>query len=489
MKKEMKMNRLTTTLVFGVSGLAAYAASQSIPRTLPEIHRGQESASYRDVAKFVLPAVVSIEATTKPTLAKAHFEPFGQIPGLPDELRKRFEDATPEPEQPGPRHGLGSGFIIDPSGIIVTNTHVVRNAQRVEVVLHDGSRFAAKDIKSDPKTDLAVLRIETGASLPTLRWGDSSEMEIGDRVLAVGAPLGMTGTVTSGIISAKGRDIHMNQYEDFLQTDAAINPGNSGGPLVNLHGEVIGVNSAIKSGTGGFQGIGLAISSRLAQNVVDRLQKDGTVHRGYLGVQVRPLEPDVAKGLGLTGKPGVVVAKVMPDTPAAAAGLEDGDVIIRIAGQSVQDGHDLQMKVANLPLEKSVEITVVRDGAEKELRVAIREQPEQYGVAAAEPGEREPQTANLEAIGAKVTPITPELAKESGLPAKAQGVLVTEVDENGVAARAGLRRGTLIEKIDRHPVHTVDDARAQLQRGSLVSGILVQVSSAQGGTSYVVLKS
>ena len=482
------MTRLTTTLVFGVSGLAAYAASQAMPRTLPEIHRGQESNSYRDVAKFVLPAVVSIEATGKPSVAKAHFEPFGQIPGLPDELRKRFEDAIPEPEDPGPRHGLGSGFIIDPSGTIVTNAHVVKNAQRVEVVLPDGNRFTAKDIKTDPKTDLAVLRIETGTSLPALKWGDSGEMEIGDRVLAIGAPLGMTGTVTSGIISAKGRDIHMNQYEDFLQTDAAINPGNSGGPLVNLNGAVIGVNSAIKSGTGGFQGIGLAISSRLAQTVVDGLLKDGTVHRAYLGVQVQALAPEVAKRLGLAGKSGVVVAKVLPGTPAAAAGLEDGDVIIRIAGQPVRDGHDLQMKVANLPLEKSVDITVVRDGTEKELHVAIAEQPQQYGMAAADTADQPSQTTNLEAMGAKVTAVTPELAKENGLPEKARGVLVAEVEENGVAARAGLRRGTLIEKMDQRPVHTVEEARAQLERGSLASGILLQVRTGSSGTSYVLLK-
>src|SRR6516225_7204521 len=329
--RRMEMNRLTTTLVFGVSGLAAYAASQAIPRTLPEIRHGQESTSYRDVAKYVLPAVVSIEATTKPSAAKAHFEPFGQIPGLPDELRKRFEDAVPEPEEHGPRHGLGSGFIIDPNGTIVTNAHVIKNAQRVEVVLQDGSRFAAKDIKSDAKTDLAVLRIETGASLPALSWGDSGEMEIGDRVLAIGAPLGMTGTVTSGIISAKGRDIHMNMYEDFLQTDAAINPGNSGGPLVNLAGEVVGINSAIKSGTGGFQGIGLAISSNLAKNVMDQLQQKGSVQRGYLGVSIQPLDAEVAARLGLAGKTGVVIAKVGPGTPAARSGLKDGDILTEFA--------------------------------------------------------------------------------------------------------------------------------------------------------------
>jgi serine protease Do len=314
-------------------------------------------------------------------------------------------------------------------------------------------------------------------------------MEIGDRVLAIGAPLGMTGTVTSGIISAKGRDIHMNQYEDFLQTDAAINPGNSGGPLVNLNGAVIGVNSAIKSGTGGFQGIGLAISSRLAQSVIDGLLKDGTVHRGYLGVQVQALSPEVGRRLGLAGKSGVVVAKVMSGTPAAAAGLEGGDVIIRIAGQSVLDGHDLQMKVANLPLNKSVDISVVRDGTEKELHVAIAEQPQQFGLAAADATDQQSQATNMEAIGAKVAAITPELAKENGLPEKARGVLVTDVDENGLAARAGLRRGTLIEKMDRHPVNTVEEARTQLERGSLTSGILVQVRTGSSGTSYVLLKS
>src|SRR5262245_13381521 len=213
------------------------------------------ASSYRDIVKRVLPAVVSIETTQKQTVAMLPSEesPFGNFPGLPDELRKRFEHQRPLPRDYAPHRGIGSGFVVDAKGTIVTNDHVVRNAEKVEVHLQDGRKFVSRDIKRDPKTDLAIVKIEAPEPLPYLEFGDSSAMEIGDRVLAVGAPLGMAGSVTSGIVSATGRDIHMNMYEDFLQTDAAINPGNSGGPLLNLEGKVIGVNSAIKSQTGGFQ--------------------------------------------------------------------------------------------------------------------------------------------------------------------------------------------------------------------------------------------
>jgi len=256
-----------------LAGVSGIYAGREMGNGAPRQTTLKELPSYRDVVRNVLPAVVSIEARHKARQSVAkqpqlNLPPFGNMPGLPDELRKELENHRfPSPETM-PRHAFGSGFIVDPTGLVLTNDHVVRGADEVEVHLQDGRKFMARDIKTDPKTDLAIVRLDTKDSLPFLKLGDSNAMEIGDRVLAVGAPLGLTGTVTSGIISAKGRDIHMNMYEDFLQTDAAINPGNSGGPLVNLDGEVIGINSAIKSGTGGFQGIGLAISSNLARNAM-----------------------------------------------------------------------------------------------------------------------------------------------------------------------------------------------------------------------------
>jgi serine protease Do len=344
----------------------------------------RDQGSYRALVQHVLPAVVSIEATPKPHFAGKKMTgpagPLDKIPSLPEEFRKKLEEFQGQPysfSPPKPARAFGSGFIVDAKGIILTNDHVVRDAERVQVTLQDGRKFTCRDIKRDPKTDLAILRIEAKESLPHLDLGDSDAMEIGDRVLAVGAPLGLTGSVTSGIISAKARDIHMNMYEDFLQTDAAINPGNSGGPLVNLEGQVIGINSAIKSETGGFQGIGLAISSNLVKSIMDQLLRDGAVHRGYLGIQAGPLEADVATHLGITDAAGAVISKVTPGGPAAQGGLQEGDVVTAVAGRPIKNVRDLQKTVAGLPAGKSAELRVVRDGARKTLSVTIAEQPKE----------------------------------------------------------------------------------------------------------------
>jgi serine protease Do len=369
-------------IVVGVSFLKGQG--KTTPAVPPEM------TSYRDVVKKVLPAVVSIERRIKPIARRQSqgaddprsqmhkfFKEFS-LPGsgtgqMPQELRKFFEEFRKQPFQTPdePRaHGFGSGFIIDPQGVIVTNHHVVDGADEVSIELSDGRKFVSKDIKSDPKTDLAIVRVQTKEPLPHLTFGDSTAMEIGDRVLAVGAPFGLTGTVTSGIISAKQRNLHLNMYENFLQTDAAINPGNSGGPLVNLNGEVIGVNSAIKSRSGGWQGVGLAIASNMARDITTQLCKDGTVHRGYLGVQIKE---DKQKG--------VLVAKVFEGSPAAKAGLKDGDVITALGGKPVENGRALQSIVAALPLDKPVSVAVMRDGEKKELSVTIAEQPAEFGVS------------------------------------------------------------------------------------------------------------
>jgi serine protease Do len=471
----------------------------------------QEMASYRDVVKKVLPAVVSIERRFKPvarTKASAtphrpeemqkFFKEFS-VPNsadkqLPDELRKFFDELKhqpfPAPESPR-QHGFGSGFLIDPHGVIVTNHHVVDGADEVLVTLSDGRTFVSRDIKSDPKTDLAIVRIETKEALPYLPFGDSSAMEIGDRVLAVGAPFGLTGTVTSGIVSAKGRNLHMNMYEDFLQTDAAINPGNSGGPLVNLRGEVIGVNSAIKSRSGGWQGVGLAIASNLARNVTGQLLKDGTVHRGYLGVQIKDLDKEVAARLGLDKPKGILVAKVFDGSPAAKAGLKDGDVITALAGKPVENGRDLQTVVAGLPLGKPVAITVVRDGQRKELNVMVAEQPSVFGVAGETPQqgpETEKQAGELDQLGVEVADLTPELAKQLGYKEGATGVIVTRVQPDSPAAEAGLRRGMMLVKVDKQRVKNAASVRETVAKAKFGKGVLLQVRTPEGGTDFVLVK-
>jgi serine protease Do len=353
----------------------------------------------------------------------------------------------------------------------------------------------SKEVHTDPKTDLATVTFDPkGASLPFLEFGDSDLMEIGDRVLAVGAPFGLTGSVTHGIISAKGRNMNMNFYEDFLQTDAPINPGNSGGPLVNLEGKVIGINSAIKSRSGGFQGVGLAISSNLAKNVMDQLLKDGVVRRGYLGVQIKDLDADVAARLGLKdGDGGVVVAQVFEKAPAAKGGVEAGDVIVAVAGKPVTNGRDLQRLVAGLPLNKPVEITVWREGQKKPLQVTIEEQPGDFGSARVPaPIERRRERGNapvsLDKLGVEVTDLNAELAGDLGYKESVRGVVVTSVEADSVGEAAGLRRGTMIVKVEKTPVATAQVLKDALDQAALDKGVLLQVQSPAAGLSYVVIK-
>ncbi|HLN30961.1 MAG TPA: Do family serine endopeptidase [Gemmataceae bacterium] len=490
-------------LALAILGCAGYWAATPFLHGKPPpqaVHIPADLTSYRDVVKGTLPAVVSIESTPKAMVARTKLpqfngNPFEGIPGLPDELRKRFEEfehQTPAPHNSHPGRAFGSGFIIDPKGIILTNDHVIRGADRVEVQLQDGRKFTSRDIKKDPKTDLAIVRIDAKEPLPYLELGDSSAMEIGDRVLAIGAPLGLRGSVTSGIISAKGRDIHMNMYEDFLQTDAAINPGNSGGPLVNLAGQVIGINSAIKSETGGFQGVGLAISSNLAREVMDQLLKDGMVHRGYLGIQVQTLDPEVASRLGgANTSSNVAVTTVMAGSPAAHAGLKEGDIVTSIAGKPVKDGRDLQRIVATAPLGKPVELNVLRDGTAKTLKVTIQEQPRGFASAAGavpEDASQEAETTSLDKVGVRITDLTGERAKQLGYPEKTEGVLITDVEADSVADGAGLKSGTLILKVDQMRVRTVEEARKAFEGSSMDKGVLLQVRTPKGGTTYVLLK-
>jgi serine protease Do len=490
----MKRQLATLSLCLALAGAGLYGANQALLHGNAWDGGPKELTSYRDVVKRVLPAVVSIEAQSKVHLM-GNKGPAGtmprldQFPGLPEEFRKELEQFHKQPfsfPDTMPHHAFGSGVIVDPTGVILTNDHVVRGADEVVVHLQDGRKFTSRDIKKDPKTDLAVVRIEAKESLPSLKLGDSDALEIGDRVLAVGAPLGLTGSVTSGIISAKGRDIHLNMYEDFLQTDAAINPGNSGGPLVNLNGEVIGINSAIKSGTGGFQGIGLAISSNLVKNVMDQLQRGGSVHRGYMGVQAQALDAEVAARLGVAGKNGVVISKVMPGTPAAACGLQDGDVLTEIAGQPVKDARHLQQIVAGLTIGKEVDLNIFRDGAAKTLKLKVQEQPEAFGTAA---DTQEAAPNHVGKLGMKVTNLTPEAAKKLGYSEKTEGVVIAAVEPNSVASGAGLRSGMLILKVDQKSVKTAEDAQKALERGSLEKGVLLQLRTPQGGTSYVLVKS
>jgi serine protease Do len=455
----------------------------------------RELTSYRGVVKKVLPAVVSIDSRAKAMPQRQRQPRRGPAPfneDMPDEFRRFFDFG--DNDAPEPRGGFGSGVIVDAKGVIITNFHVVDGADQVTVQLSDGRKFNSKDVKTDPKTDLAIVRIEAPADLPFLELGDSDAMQIGDRVLAVGAPFGLTGTVTHGIISAKDRSLQLNMYEDFLQTDAAINPGNSGGPLVSLDGKIIGINAAIKSRSGGWQGVGLAVSSNLAKNIMPQLLKDGVVRRGYLGVQIKDIsEPEVAERLGLKqGEQGVLVTRVFEDTPGAKAGLKDGDVITALDGKSIRNGHELQIFVARHPIGKTVEVRGLRDGQPKTFQVTIEEQPSKYGtvrVPAPRRIEREPDTISIDKIGAEAVDMTADVAESLGYKEQKHGAVIARVERDGLAADAGLRPGTLITKVDKKPIKSAKELREALESAALNKGVLLQVETPQGGTNYVLLKS
>jgi serine protease Do len=470
----------------------------------------KEITSYRDVVQKVLPAVVSVEAKPKAIAKNVKQTTPGRRPksnllppNVPDDIRRWFDDqgdfGFEMPDEIVPSHSFGSGFVIDPKGIILTNFHVVANTDRVQITLQDGRHFYSTDIKGDRKNDLAIVRVDAKTPLPSLTLGDSDAMEIGDRVLAVGAPFGLTGSVTAGIVSAKGRtglSSTRTVYEDYLQTDAAINPGNSGGPLVNLAGQVVGINTAIKSVNGGFQGIGLAITSNLAKIIAEQLERDGVVHRGYLGVGLDELEPEAAAKLGAQ-EGGVVVAKIFPDSPAAKAGFQPGDIITSIGGKHVKNGRELQHIVGTLPLRKPVEVEVLRDNKCQVMKVTVDEQPDNYGVTSRTPRDqprkpsRDKDEVSVENAGIEVSDLTPETAEQYGFADSAKGVLITDVQTGSIAAEAGLRKGLLIVKVDKKAVTSAETVQKSLSNASLAKGVLLQVQASPklgGGTTYVLLK-
>jgi serine protease Do len=351
--------------------LGAALVSTSALTVAPSQALAVPPGGYADLVESVSPAVVFIEVTGKADSARTQMQ--GQMPpGVPEEFMRRFGEMFPgQPGEQAPVQGLGSGFIISNDGQIVTNNHVVADADKVTVKLADGRSFEAKVVGSDPMTDVALIKIEADVDLPFVSFGDSDSLRVGDEVVAVGNPFGLGGTVTSGIVSALSRDIQSGPFDDFIQTDASINRGNSGGPLFNNAGEVVGVNTAILSPGGGSVGIGFAVPSELVQTVVADLADDGSVERGWLGVQIRPMTDEVANVLGYDTPRGAVVEAVSEDSPASEAGLEKGDIILSFGDKKIEELRDLTRAVATMEPEADTQMTVLRKGEEKTLDVTV----------------------------------------------------------------------------------------------------------------------
>jgi serine protease Do len=463
----MRGFRPSTLLILGlVLGLAAGGIAPSVadsvlgaPAVVP-VQSPFSAASFSTLAETVKPAVININAERHGGGRTPSEEFYGE------EFFRRFFGQAPERM---PRRSLGSGVIIDPSGVALTNAHVVANATQIEVVLLDGSKHRATVVGADRTTDLAVLRLQggDGQRFPHLPLGNSAEVQVGDWVIAVGSPFGLQATVTSGIVSAKARQLGAGPFDDFLQTDAAINPGNSGGPLVNMRGEVIGINTAIVRGG---SGIGFAIPASMARRVSSELLATGKVTRGWLGVALQPLTPDLAASFGVADGKGALVSEVVPDSPAAHAGLQAGDVVTEINGVTVEGPGDLARTVGLASPGEDATIRVWRDKREQTIEVKLREAP----------GQRQ---AGL--LGLQVRPVTPEVAAELRLRS-ADGVVVVAVDEGGPAAEAGLRRGDVIVEVNREPVKTLADFE-RLTRDAARNGHLAMRVQRGDSSLYVAV--
>jgi serine protease Do len=482
-------------VVPAMCGIMAAAALASIAAVRPDASNNAATAparalsqGFRDVVKVVQPAVVMIKSEAAmpvnmesqnpgddESLERQFGMPFGNMP----ELRKFFK-GQPRGPQPG-RSGLGSGLIIDASGVILTNSHVVHDGREITVRLHDGREFKATKVHTDPKADLAVLRIEGADHLTAAKLGDSDKTEVGDWVLALGNPFGLEGTVTAGIISAKGRGIGINERESYLQTDAAINPGNSGGPLVNLDGEVIGINTAISSNSGGNEGVGFAIPINQAKWIARQLTDGETVHRARLGVMIQPLTQDLAQQFNVKTPEGALVAGVSPDGPAAKVGMKAGDVIVEFGGQAVANPQALQNVVEQSAIGKEQTMVVLRDGKRLELKVCPTEMP---GEMASSQEEGHAQSS-VQKLGMAVQDLTPDLAAKLQIKAE-QGVVVTDVQAGSAAERAGLASGMVIVEVNRIPVKSADALAHALNDKSLAKGVLLLVRTEHGSRFIVV---
>jgi serine protease Do len=472
---------------------------------------------FADLAARLLPAVVNISSTQTIKAdqgsggggnggsgGNSGNQPQPDVPQFPpgspfEQFFKDFLDRNPhqgqgqEQQQALPRQqtSLGSGFIIDPSGFVVTNNHVIADSDDITVTLQDDTNFKAEVVGRDLKTDLALLRIKSSKPLPAVKFGDSDQTRVGDWVLAIGNPFGLGGTVTAGILSARAREINAGPYDDFLQTDASINRGNSGGPMFNMNGDVIGINTAIYSPSGGSIGIGFAIPANLAKPVIDQIKQFGHARRGWLGVNIQSVNDEIAESLGLDKPRGALIASVHDGGPAQKAGIQPGDVVLTFDGKEVTDMRHLPRIVAETPIDTTVKATVWRKRKEVTLDVQVGELKEDEQLASA-PAKDKPQAApadTVKALGLSLANLTPELRDRYGLADDVAGVVVTDIDTGGPAADKGVRAGDVVVEVAQDGVKTTDQVLAKITEAKQAGrkSVLLLVDR-QGDLRFVAVK-
>lgn len=440
--------------------------------------------AFVDIAAAVSPTVVTVSTekvlrlrNRSPFTSPFFFDPFGEFFGGGN--RRREENW---PEQQFRQQGLGSGVIMSSDGYILTNNHVIADADSITIRMTDGRTLPAKVLGTDPKTDIAVLKVNA-RNLPAVRMGNSEQLRVGEWVLAIGSPLSaeLASTVTQGIVSAKGRsNVGLAQYEDFIQTDAAINPGNSGGALINLDGELVGINTAIATRSGGFQGIGFSVPINMARHVMESLIKNGKVVRGWLGVSIQTVDESLAKGLKLDSPGGVIVSQVVENSPAESAGLQTEDVILALNGRKVKDNSQLSADIAAMAPGSQANLTILREGRKREVAVTLGEQPANMSL-----GGRE--QAQDELFGFTVETLSNRLAQRYELDANRRGVVVTDINGASSAYRAGLREGDVIVKVNRRSVQNVTEFNRVLQNAKKGDTVLLQIAR-DGGTQFLAFE-
>ncbi len=464
------------------------------------VHARSAPESFADLAEEVTGAVVNISASTT---VEARNRTLPQLPpGTPfenlfEEFFNRRGQQGPggggggenSPSRPRSSNSLGSGFVIDPSGIVVTNNHVIGDANDISVIFPDGSRLKAEIIGKDSKVDLAVLKVKSDKPLKAVRFGDSETIRPGDWVMAIGNPFGLGGSVTAGIVSARGRNIESGPYDNYIQTDASINKGNSGGPLFNMNGEVIGINTAILSPTGGSVGIGFAVPASTAVPIIDQLREFGETRRGWLGVRIQNVDDPTAEALNLGSARGALIAGIDDKGPARPAGLEVGDVIVRFDGKEVKDSRDLPRIVASTPVGKAVDVTIVRKGQEMVKQVTLGRLEDTEKQASLQQPSTEPQTATRQALGLNMSGMTEELRKRFSLKDDLKGVVITRVDPNSAASDKRIQAGEVIVEVNQEPVANpadvtkkIDDLKTQGRKSALLL-----VANPQGEVRFVAL--